>query len=66
MSFQDVNLSDLEANRDHAIDNLIKRGIGGSLSGDKFSSIHGGLIIYRINRISMALSWKGFHPNHFQ
>ena len=44
MSFQHVYLSDLEAKGDPAIDNLIKRGIGGSLSGDKFSSIHGDLI----------------------
>ena len=44
MSFQNVYLSDLEAKGDPATDNLIKRGIGGSLSGDKFSSIHGGLI----------------------
>ena len=34
MSFQHVYLSDLEAKGDPAIDNLIKRGIGGSLSGD--------------------------------
>ena len=44
MSFQHVYLSDLEAKGDPAIDNLIKRGIGESLSGDKFSSIHGDLI----------------------
>ena len=37
MSFQHVYLSDLEAKGDPAIDNSIKRGIGGSLSGDKFS-----------------------------
>ena len=36
--------SDLEAKGDPAIGNLIKRGIGGSLSGDKFWSIHGDLI----------------------
>ena len=34
MSFQHVYLSDLEAKGDPAIDNLIKRGIGESLSGD--------------------------------
>ena len=44
MSFQHLYLSDLEAKGDPAIDKLIKRGIGGSLSGDKFSSIHGDLI----------------------
>ena len=44
ISFQQVYLSDLEAKGDPAIDNLIKGGIGGSLSGDKFSSIHGDLI----------------------
>ena len=44
MPFQHVHLSDLEAIGDPAIDNLIKRGIGESLSGDKFSSIHGDLI----------------------
>ena len=43
MSFQHVYLSDLEAKGDPAIDNSIKRGIGGTLSGDKFSSIHGDL-----------------------
>ena len=43
MSFQHVYLSDLEAKGDPAIDNLIKRGKGGSLSGNKFSSIHGDL-----------------------
>ena len=41
MSFQHAYLSDLEAKGDPAIDNLIKRGKGGSLSGNKFSSIHG-------------------------
>ena len=44
MSFQHVCLSDLEAKGDPAFDNLIKQGIDGSLSGDKFSSIHGDLI----------------------
>ena len=44
MSFQYVYLSDLEAKGDPANDNLIKRGIRESLSGDKFSSIHGDLI----------------------
>ena len=44
MSFQHVYLSDLEAKGDPAIDNLIKRGTAGNLSGDKFSSIHGDLI----------------------
>ena len=34
MSFQHVYLPDLEAKGDPAIDSLIKRGIGGSLSGD--------------------------------
>ena len=34
LSFQHVHLPDLEAKGDPAIDNLIKRGIGGSLSGD--------------------------------
>ena len=43
MSFQHAYLSDLEAKVGPAIDNLIKRGIGGSLSGDMFSSIHGDL-----------------------
>ena len=43
-SIQHVYLSDLEAKGDPAIDNLIKRSIAGSLSGDKFSSIHGDLI----------------------
>ena len=40
ISFQHVYLSDLEAKGDPAIDNFIKQGIGGSLSGDNFSSIH--------------------------
>ena len=44
MSFQHVYLSDLEAKGDPAIDNLIKRGIGENLSGDKFSLVHGDLI----------------------
>ena len=44
ISFQHVYLSDLDAKGDPAIDNLIKWGIGGSLSGDKLSSIHGDLI----------------------
>ena len=44
MFFQHVYLSDLEAKGNPAIDNLIKRGIGESLSGDKFFSIHGDLI----------------------
>ena len=36
MSFQHVYLSNLEAEGDAAIDNLIKRGIGESLSGVSF------------------------------
>ena len=43
ISFQHVYLSDLEAKGDPANDNMIKRGIRESLSGDKFSSIHGDL-----------------------
>ena len=44
MSFQHVYLQDLEAKGDPAIENLIKQGIRQSLSGNKFSSIHGDLI----------------------
>ena len=44
MSFQHACLSDVEAKGDPAIDDLIKRGISGSLSGDKFSAILGDLI----------------------
>ena len=44
MSFQHAYLSDLEAKGDPAIDDLIERGISGSLSGDKFSAILGDLI----------------------
>ena len=49
MSFQHVFLSGLEAKGDPAIDNLTKRGIGGSLSGDKFSSVHVDLITEMLN-----------------
>ena len=49
MSFQHLYLSDLAAKGDPAIGKLIKRGIGGSLSGDKFSSIHGDLITQVFN-----------------
>ena len=49
ISFQHVYLSNLEAKGDLAIDNFIKRGIGGSLSGDKFLFIHRNVIIEVFN-----------------
>ena len=42
--FNYVCLSNLKAKGDPATDDLIKRGIGGSLSEDKFSPIHEKLI----------------------
>ena len=49
ISFQHVYLSDLEAKGDPAIDNFSNRGIGGSLSEDKFSSIHRDVITEILN-----------------
>ena len=43
-SFQHVHLRDLEQKQSPAIEDLKKRGFGGSLSGAKFSNIHGDLI----------------------
>ena len=56
MTFQHVYLSDLEAKGDPVTDNLIKRGIGGNLSGDKFSSIHEDLIT-EVQRRNKTASW---------
>jgi hypothetical protein len=44
MSFQHVNLLMLEMCHDPAFTELSERGFGGSLSGEKFSAIHGDLI----------------------
>ena len=44
LSFQHVYLMDLERKQCPAIDDLKKRGFGGSLSGVKFSNMHGDLI----------------------
>ena len=44
LSFQHVYLRDLEQKQSPAIEDLKKRGFGGSLSGAKFSNIHGDLI----------------------
>ena len=44
MSFQHVFLRDLERKNHPAIADLKQKGFGGSLSGNKFSSIHGDLI----------------------
>ena len=43
-SFQQVYLIDLQKKSNPAIDELMKRGFGGSLSGETFSSTHGDLI----------------------
>ena len=59
MSFQHVNLLMLKMCHDPAFTELSERGFGGSLSGEKFSAIHGDLITEIYNAMHFLIPCTG-------